>query len=242
MKRSPKLPAHPPMKQGVVAVLDALGFKGIWRRHDPASVLARLKLAERGEGMFGHQGYDGEIQFLSDTVVMTCGIQAEHSGLDCLLYVSMRVAYFQSTMLDFAGPHLAYRGAITSGQFLADGNFVIGPAIDEAVEAEKLARGPFVWLTPSARALLPATVDASYLQRRNAGDGTFYLMPYDVPLTENRVVSTFVVPPAVTIAGTEDTAQRLRRALTDCPDAEKVANCEKLLAALASEYQGWRSR
>lgn len=74
------------MKQGAVAIFDALGFKGIWNREDPDKVIAKLHAFERAvdeelrdlRGRTGALGPDlgietsASVALLSDTVVIGC--------------------------------------------------------------------------------------------------------------------------------------------------------------------------
>lgn len=220
-----------PLKKGVVAVLDALGFKGIWGREDARAVVSRLQSAQSFESNFSLHGFDVQIQFLSDTVVVACGF-GQGDPWHPLLYVCMRLGYFLSNMLTREGPCLAYRGAVASGEYLLEDNFIIGPAVDEAAEREKQAQGPFVWLTPSARGLLPPGFEAS---RERVTEGSFYVMPFRVPLKGGRMEDTYVVPPTIAVTGLKDITTRLRYVLRGAP-REKVENTERLLEALEDWY------
>jgi hypothetical protein len=50
-------------------------------------------------------------------------------------------------------PCLVLRGCISFGPHICDGNFIIGPAVDEAAEYMNIAEGAFVWLLPNAEAI-----------------------------------------------------------------------------------------
>ena len=157
---------------GAVAVLDALGFKGIWKSWSPVNVLHKLEdVLERTawfpeekllSGQVDHLRQERRLCFLSDTIVVASSItpspyvettpsmQAGYD-LDALFDVSNAVAGLQKWMLTSSiGPPLAYRGAIAFGEYLIRDPFIIGPAVDEAAEGEKLAEGALVWFCPSA--------------------------------------------------------------------------------------------
>jgi hypothetical protein len=79
-------------------------------------------------------------------------------------------------------PSLVYRGAVAFGEFFHDDRFVIGPAIDEAVEYENIPDAGIVWLAPSAHEIVrearfsPVEGDVSY------ADLEPYLVPdYAIP-------------------------------------------------------------
>jgi hypothetical protein len=214
---------------GVVAVLDALGFKGIWARRTIPEVLGKLRDARSTElsipatpgSVAGRSVPPLELRFLSDTVVLAApmadvGPQAEPSVIsvsraDALTHVIIRTAGFMTRMLRFTGGRpIAYRGALSFGEFAIEQEFLIGEAIDEAVEAERLAEGAFVWLCPSASALMAHTSQPLELGR---------LMPYRVPLKEGRSIDTYVVLPFIPeIIGAEDA----RRALADVFDSHRI--------------------
>jgi hypothetical protein len=221
--------------KGVVAVLDALGFKGIWKREDPQAVIARLQSAQRIEGGFvGHGELDLQIRFLSDTVVVACGF-GEQQPSEVLLFVCMRVSYFLSDMLGLYGPRLAYRGAVASGDYLIEDNFIIGPAVDEAAEGEKQPQGPFVWLTPTARQLLPADVEDRRLRATPMSDSAFYVMPLSVPLKGRAEETYIVLPTAYRSVG--EIATALRQVVMGAPQ-DKVDNTEALINALERDDRG----
>src|SRR5258706_14570458 len=71
-----------PLKSGVLAFLDALGFKGIWSRHEgkAAQIVAKLERAIRDAKAFGALWANAggtklpnlDMVFLSDTLVIAC--------------------------------------------------------------------------------------------------------------------------------------------------------------------------
>jgi hypothetical protein len=167
------------MKHGAVAILDALGFKGIWKRERSESILAKLRrlrdvvveditrAQQTSPAMLGVEIITRQAAFLSDSLVI--GVSVEAGGMGALGPIPPVVTGFPGLLrqdhslrdllltlvrlLDMAAtdsPHLAYRGTIACGEFEFDDVFVLGPAIDEAAELASQADGAFVWLTPSA--------------------------------------------------------------------------------------------
>jgi hypothetical protein len=167
---------------GAVAILDALGFKGIWKRHKINSIVAKLKsinqLCVTVEKHWGktleipalHSVDDGPaekvvmqfkqpklfVRLLSDSIVV--GSQAasrkDEDVSDALWNVARVCAAITFWGRRSPKPILLYRGAISCGDFLIDSNFLIGPAIDEAAQLHQLGQAACVWFAPSACKLL----------------------------------------------------------------------------------------
>ena len=77
-------------------------------------------------------------------------------------------------------PFVNLRGVVTYGAFRIEGNFIVGPAVDEAAELEKAAEAALVWLAPSA---LTVCVD----------DNNPYLARIAVPMKGGQRFNTYVV-------------------------------------------------
>lgn len=191
------------MNSGAIAILDALGFKGIWDRHRGGveGVLDKLQRASRYETTLAPisrklaPGLSEEVRFLSDTIAIGVGAPengtAEDVGLAALVAVAARVSVLITKMLtDTQGPPLVYRGAVAYGEFVIDGNFLIGPAVDEAASVGRLAQGGFVYLCPSAVARVP-------IDTHIPPDIERVMMRYRVPLKGGDRFDTYVVPPVV---------------------------------------------
>jgi hypothetical protein len=167
------------MKLGAVAILDALGFKEIWKRENPDVVLGKLRsLRDSFVGdmartqsafpaMLGSEGMTRQAAFLSDSLIV--GVSVASGGVGALGPIPTAVGGFPdlvrqdhalrdlllslSRLLDLAAsaaPRLSYRGAIACGEFEFDDVFVLGEAVDEAASVASHADGAFVWLAPSA--------------------------------------------------------------------------------------------
>ena len=130
-----------------------------WRRCQP---FAR---AERSldEGIFLlHQqiGMRTRVLFLSDTLVV--GVDAPQAekllppDKGRLIHAACMVAQKVAMDLLDMQPPLASRGCATFGRFDMAGNFLIGPAVDEAAELHELADGAFLWIPPQYALFLEA--------------------------------------------------------------------------------------
>jgi hypothetical protein len=192
------------MKTGAVVMLDALGFKGIWKRHPNA--LQKLRAIQNVADQIT-EGYSktlalirpgtmkAKMTFLSDTIVI------EVSGGDPASsrpeYQEIAMASFFASSVNMLGvrepPPLAYRGVITYGEFEVEGPFVVGPAIDEAAELMNLAEAAITWLAPSAYSVIQQVVSRSDAESAGA-DGVIWL-PWDVPVKGGSIYSTFAVQP-----------------------------------------------
>jgi class 3 adenylate cyclase len=200
------------MRHGAFVMLDALGFRGIWKRHAPEAVVAQLgalaaAMQKEADRLAGPPGdwlsplTFVKPVFLSDTIVF--GL--EMKPLDAIneKRATLGVTYDQHTLAAEAvrlaahlaavlqrralvgTPALAYRGCISLGGFGMTDRFVIGEAVDEAAAFEKLPQGAFVVLGPSA-------LDVPHLARDT---GISPLMPYDVPLKGQKLLATRTVVP-----------------------------------------------
>jgi len=86
-------------------------------------------------------------------------------------------------------PPFAYRGSIAFDQLVIDDRFLLGPAIDEAAEAERLAEGAFVWLCPSAYRVVQQGFG------KTAAKSLPLVPDYPVPMKNGAVHTTHVVNP-----------------------------------------------
>jgi hypothetical protein len=211
----------PPLVHGVLAFTDALGFKGIWQRADPAAVVAKFDrlLSEAGQLNRYPLSVDGlsvhlRMMSLSDTVVVACSSEvtdarfgesgefvADVASLVTVLNVSANLA---AGLVAANPPAIACRGAVALGGYYLDPdrNLLLGPAIDEAAENEKLADGALIWLSPGLDTLLnelvPSAISAGSLAGaavRRLIEGTPVVRNYPVPLKGGPPLRTSVVNP-----------------------------------------------
>ncbi len=165
------------MKIGAVAILDALGFKGIWKRFESDVVFQKLRdLRDVVVGEVSNANRDvprmlfvdpisRSAKFFSDTCVICVSIESatgvvlspddevsmltqHHALRDLTLTLANFLAHAIVTF-----PPFAYRGCIATGPFDIDDVFLLGPAIDEAAELASVADGAFVWFSPRTQAL-----------------------------------------------------------------------------------------
>jgi hypothetical protein len=188
------------MQIGAVVLIDALGFKGIWRRESPSAVLRRLKSLR--QAALNLQGRDGtgvllndsglrhRVRCMSDTIAITVvvkGPNAPRRGLYRAMLSATTLA--GSIMRDAlsAQPPLLFRGCVAAGEFLAESDFLIGPAIDEAAEGFEKADGPFLWLSKSALEV-SRVYSETFLDRL---EPTMFI-PHNLPLNDGSSVPTSV--------------------------------------------------
>jgi hypothetical protein len=186
---------------GAVALVDCLGFKGIWSRVDPGALFAQMKslrkeaLEYTGAGNFvigTHRYLRNEIRFMSDTVIVTCRISKEWKSAQAPYEAIYRVSQITSLLVQLAlcsAIPLSYRGCITFGDFLIDSQFLLGPAIDEAASLEREAEGAFVWLAPSALRQFNNRIDESLVRHLEPGE----MLPWHVPMKNGRTYETLAL-------------------------------------------------
>jgi hypothetical protein len=168
------------MKNGAVAFIDALGFKGKWSRMCADQLLKRMeKLAE-----VAHKGtpdwtcdpkwFDPTGQYspnlrvvvVSDTFAFFSwpkdDCEENHASVaSSLARVVLGISGVLSNAVASSNleERLCFRGAVATGEFEVKesefGSFWLGPAVDEAAALEREADGAFVWLTKNALDVLP---------------------------------------------------------------------------------------
>ena len=178
------------LKWGAVAVVDALGFKGIWKRKPVREVLGELRRLKRNvqdlEVVLPLMPLPAlSVLVFSDTVaiVAQASSDSEQSRLDAICAVVVAVASLLAEGASASVPFV-YRGAIATGQCLADPDdqLLLGEAVDEAAELMNLADGSFVWLSPNTAIASGTMVEA-------------FLVDFPVPLKDGRRITTKVVDP-----------------------------------------------
>jgi hypothetical protein len=191
------------LRPGAVAMIDALGFKGIWRPEDDAAgpkvlrTLGFAKQAARGQ-MIWHSMFNVtggapvfDVRFLSDTVVVTAMFDAHGAhGTPTQRQVVTGLAWVVAAIITQAAildPPLAYRGCITAGKLLAEDAFFVGQAIDDAGDLMEAADAAVVWLAPSAESIFPD--DQMTVEERSV------LFRSDVPLKNGKAIAAQVVNP-----------------------------------------------
>jgi hypothetical protein len=194
-----------PMRFGAVAILDALGFKGLWGRYSPQEVAGALRRHKAAfsaieVGINAHPpGSRFRFLCLSDTLVFSIVTlhtisdveQNEDARRDAEEAVRRAVHAAQTAiMLALAQkPVLVFRGCIAAGAlYAADDDYLIGGAVDEAAEYMDEADGAFVWLLPSATRLV-----------KGFGRKDSCVVRFPVPMHGGRTVEVPVVNPLESI-------------------------------------------
>jgi hypothetical protein len=156
------------MREGAFALIDCLGFKGIWKRTDQALLLEKLKSIMRKvqpqliAGLPFHllrKEFIITPSLLSDSVAISLRYEDDSTRdktreksylvwLICASTIRVLDLYLKGE------PGLVLRGCITYGEYehntTETGSFIVGPAVDDAAENMEVCQGAFVWLHPTA--------------------------------------------------------------------------------------------
>jgi hypothetical protein len=205
------------MQLGAVAFLDVLGFKGIWDRLgvDPAAVLEKLQALKRRlepvpvrpDEPSDSTGFKSWVSFLSDTLVIASTAKYSKARPEDEMFPLWFVCLGAADAVAAAAendPTLVYRGSIAFGEFAIREQFLIGPAIDEAAEAEKLADGALIWFCPSATRAVERISPTNALNK-----DLRVVRDYPVPLKGGGCYRTQVVNPLLDRADPDALAQRI---------------------------------
>jgi hypothetical protein len=115
---------------GVVVILDALGFKGIWSREDAGRVLSRMKSLRRAalrlQGrdrsgvLVSDSGFRHRVRCMSDTIVVTVIVKGPRAPKRALYRAMLSASMIAGDiMLDalYGSPTLLFRGCM-AGEML----------------------------------------------------------------------------------------------------------------------------
>lgn len=164
-------------KIGVVALLDALGTKGVWKRENPEAVVKTWDnlmntyhdvSQKRTEKEYG---YKSNFFAFSDTIIITA------TGNDITktlisLGVDLGIIFTHSILNKFF-----IRGCISVGEFFHGQRIVIGPAIDEASQYYMMPNWVGISTSPSAYRIL---YKQSPKQLLEFGYGHVFI-PHEIP-------------------------------------------------------------
>ncbi len=203
------------MKYGAFALMDCLGFKGLWKNgHE--QLLSKLRLVRTSvlEGLqvfinnsnypvrFNTDFFMPEVRLLSDRVAISLTHNEEKfDSFSDLLAITATIQAVANLFLQNE-PHLFLRGCITHGQHLIDENFLIGPAVDETAEYVDTAQGAFVWFLPNAAKVIDTGLAS--LKNQNLGLSNQDLIlslfdamcpQYQIPMNNGHNLDTRVVNP-----------------------------------------------
>ena len=154
------------MNEGAFALMDCLGFKGVWNRGvTPDDIVKFMKetkdnadKSEMGRLLAAIVGPNLRIctAFVSDSVAIsaTPSQKAPLAEWEQGYLLFVVVAICLELMKRFSGTDapvpLAFRGCVTFGPHVVQDTFFLGPAVDEAASLAQESQGAFVWLTPEA--------------------------------------------------------------------------------------------
>lgn len=222
------------MNRGAVAVIDALGWKGIWSKHPADLLIGQMKgfrdsLTKRAEqggeivGRFGKGRLTHELivqtRFLSDTIVLAVGLP-DYSPVkydDGREILDGTFAWFAglSTSVALAAaahgaPPLNYRAAISVGEFVIDETFLLGPAIDEAAGLHEEPDAAIVMYAPSAIGPVKRMLAAPRPEARMNVDAGSVALEYEIPLHGGKTLTTLAISPFAICRDWGQTADVLR--------------------------------
>jgi len=201
---------------GAFALIDCLGFKGIWKRYENEHNLLMAKLrsiskhaeiaANKAIGpediSLGEGKLKIQVKLLSDTVAISlCGIKKSISPGFVLLTMQQVVREIMELFINDR-PHLFVRGCITYGKHVTERNFLVGPAVDATAEHMDSAQGSFVWFLPPASEILDEWFAYKYNNFRRPESlptlKKIYEMvspKYSVPIKGGHHLNAYVVNP-----------------------------------------------
>jgi hypothetical protein len=190
------------MRKRAFVMLDALGFKGIWKKHKPSVVLYKMNSIKaaidddlkraRLKGVYKDSASvlrKVSTSFLSDTIIIEVqtkplpGMSEEITNGLAILIAMLRASAIIQTAVE-TEPRLLYRGTAAFGRCTKMRDFVIGPAVDEVAATMNLAQGALVWLAPSA---IPVWKAGQLVPEPNP------LVPYAVPLKNGDRLDSLVL-------------------------------------------------
>lgn len=228
------------MNTGAVALIDALGFRGIWGRHKADEVLTALRnmkswMEKRVQEQFSSQPWmQCHVAFLSDTIAISMTLEEKTKNREAMsvIYLADVISWVLDRTLRSDVP-LAYRGAIVVGSYDVSEHFLIGPAIDEAASVYDRAQGAIIWLTPTAREHVAGWLKG---QPHNT-----HLVKFAVPFKGGDVFNTYTVSP-LEQARDQDDANKLTRTLLNIfssPSIEVAVKRENTQSHMRACYD-WR--
>lgn len=163
------------MNEGAFAMLDCLGWKGIWARRpngaaDLAAFLQKMQTAVTDvlRELFDSPHITTQLRFLSDTVIISAkwNLPAEESPLDAdeqkALLILLAVFSCVAVIKHFSRRGLLLRGHVTYGPHEIVDNFIIGEAVDRAAELAEISDGAFIWLSDQVGKLALDAMNVTY--------------------------------------------------------------------------------
>lgn len=121
------------MKKGAMALIDVLGFKGIWQKRDPKDIVDLMHgIREDIEKEFKKivssndlpPGNEFNVIVLSDTIVITAVTGNENA-------VIILAESVERVLVKLLRKDVLFRGALGYGEFMTKENIFVGPLVDE---------------------------------------------------------------------------------------------------------------
>jgi hypothetical protein len=179
------------MQTVAVALIDALGFKGIWKAVEPAEVLKTL----RGFRLVAHE-LTGALcqttspvafhaQSISDSLVFAAAASDAAHAPRLLDLLGVAVARFIRNALLSDVP-LVFRGCMTVGEGILEDGLIVGESIDCAAAHFERADVACVWLHPDA---IP------HIESIKAESRSAYWFTCEVPFKDSPPERTFALNP-----------------------------------------------
>jgi hypothetical protein len=241
------------MRKGVVGIMDALGFKGIWKRLGvPAtlSMLRHVKDAGAAQTQFTNElsrmlwqriAADARepsfaLRVVSDTIIV-----AAQGWDDALPNPRSHAEYFLAQVVGICRECLSvaakepepvsFRGCIAVGDVCIQDDFVLGDAVDEAAQWHEQAEAALVWLAPSALRMSTAENPFNLLG--------WQLLRWNVPLKGGCSYETFAVNPHPL---DQDVEQRLLQSFGDRVEVNaKKQHTRRFLEAARAQFSESRN-
>jgi hypothetical protein len=135
-------------RDGVVAMTDALGFRGIWGRSNPRQVATALQ-SLRTEALARTSKTCLFSYVFSDTVALGASPPPGESASGVLRETLVAIDALWHLALN-GSPPLLFRGCISTGRVMATEHVIIGEAVDEAASLMSAADCAAIWFAPGA--------------------------------------------------------------------------------------------
>jgi hypothetical protein len=241
------------MQKIAVSLIDALGFKGIWKRLEPSRVVNTLRsfrnLTDEMTKDVNHwpTSVSFHAQALSDSLIFAAtssdaGLEGTQQMVE-LLGVAVSGTLRTALLGDLP---LAFRGHLAVGDGLLEDGILVGEAVDVAAAQYEKADLACVWLCPEARQIIES-IDP---KKRNA-----FWLSYDVPLvkaklrcSEAETISALAVNPlgfTPVRARHQELIARMQTAFdngqkpSDPTVQAKLTHTKDFLAACSSAAKDW---
>ena len=229
------------MREGAVAVIDALGFRGVWRRYAPETVIEnmqkiKIQLEKDLKNIGSQSKMKFDATFLSDTIIIGLSLPEDEDKGKALsiIYVTDILTRILAWSARSSTP-LSYRGVVSYGKYIIEPSFIVGEAIDEAANYHESAQGAVVWLLPSTKNRVE---DWLKDQPKNT-----HLVRFNIPLKNGDKFHSYTVSPIVQALDVQDAVALTIKILgtfnsNNVQVAVKKQNTIKHLQA-CYEWRGW---